>query len=135
MSDNVKQVIVLRTDLNMRKGKMAAQAAHASMAVLLDASETTENGDVIKIRCDDNMMTWLSNSFTKIVLGVASEEELLQCYREARNRGIPCSLITDAGATEFHGVPTNTAIALGPAQSREIDAITGPMGIVKTKLL
>ena len=52
----------------------------------------------------------------------------------ARERGLPTSLITDAGRTEFGGVPTRTAVAVGPAVVGEIDAITGPEGLVATKL-
>ena len=36
MPENVKQVIVVRSDLKMNKGKIAGQVAHASLAIILD---------------------------------------------------------------------------------------------------
>jgi PTH2 family peptidyl-tRNA hydrolase len=129
----IKQVIVVRTDLNMRKGKIAAQSAHASMKVLLDRS-TVRDG-VLTLPLEGPMATWVTGRFTKIVLGVASEEDLVRAYEEAVARGIPAALVTDAGATEFHGVPTRTAAALGPDEADKIDVVTGPGGLVATKLL
>jgi PTH2 family peptidyl-tRNA hydrolase len=129
----VKQIIVVRTDLNMRKGKIAAQSAHASMKVLLDRATVREG--VLTLPLEGPMAEWVTGRFTKIVLGVASEEDLVRAYEEAVARGIPAALITDAGATEFHGVPTRTAVALGPDHADKIDAVTGPGGIVPTKLL
>lgn len=128
-----KQIIVVRTDLNMRKGKIAAQAAHASMKVLLDRA-TVRDG-VLSMPLSGPMADWVAGRFTKIVLGVASEADLVRAYEEALSRGIPAALVTDAGATEFHGVPTRTAAAIGPDEADWIDAITGPAGIVPTKLL
>lgn len=139
----VKQVIVLRTDLNMRKGKCAAQAAHASMKVFFNRGSIREEGRgpgvdgpvFLTIDLTDAMEEWVRGSFTKIVLGVESEADLLKAYEAARAAGIPTALIQDMGATEFHGVPTNTAVAIGPDEAGEIDKITGPEGLVRTKLL
>lgn len=118
-----KQVIILRKDLNMRKGKMVAQGAHASMAAIL------EMGIKINDRFNIDPMPqatkeWLNGQFTKICVSVNSEQELLDLYNKAKNMGIPCSLIQDAGHTEFNGVPTYTAVAIGPDYSDIIDTIT-----------
>ena len=129
----IKQIVVVRTDLNMRKGKLAAQAAHASMKVLLDRGLVQDQ--VLTIPLTAPMADWVSGRFTKIVLGVSSEQDLMRVYEEALARGIPAALVIDAGATEFHGVPTRTAVAIGPDEADKIDAITGPSGIVATKLL
>lgn len=134
----IKQVIVLRTDLGMRKGKMAAQASHASMKVFLDrklASPDLANPLVLAIPLTEEMSVWIYGTFTKIVLGVESESDLLKAYEAARAAGIPAALIQDIGATEFHGVPTYTAVAIGPDEADKIDLITGSTGLVKTKLL
>ncbi len=119
----VKQVILMRTDLNMRKGKMIAQGAHASMKILLDKMSKINN-DNWTLELDENISEWLNGLFTKICLQVNSKEELLEIYQKALDNGFPASLIIDAGLTEFHGIPTETCIAIGPAKSEDIDKIT-----------
>jgi len=123
MSYTVKQVIVMRKDLNMRKGKMVAQGAHASMAVLLNRGSMNNDGFCFNTTPD--MKEWIEGRFAKICVSVDSEEQLLFIHSAAENAGLPCSLIQDAGFTEFDGVPTYTAVAIGPAQATEIDKITG----------
>lgn len=166
MHYEIKQVILLRTSypdgkggtFKPRTGKLAAQAAHASMKVFFDrrvsylrsihledyldagrddkAPEFPEDiEDLLLIPLTPEMAAWVEGSFAKIVLGVESEDDLLEALRLAKEAGIPCSLITDAGNTEFHGVPTNTCVAIGPANKVEIDKITGPQGAIKCKLL
>jgi len=129
---NVKQVICYRRDLKMRKGKIAAQVAHASMKVFLLRNIGTPDRLVIPL--EGPMAAWVQRRFTKVVLSVESEEDLLRIHQECLDRGIPTALITDAGKTEFGGVPTRTTVAVGPALVSDIDAITGPAGLVATKL-
>lgn len=128
----IKQVIVVRTDLNMRKGKLASQACHASMKVFFDKALLMCDEDKILavIPLNEQEEEWIEGIFTKIVVGVDSEEMLLNCYNQAKESGILCSLITDNGLTEFHGVPTNTCIAIGPDHSEKIDAITGHLKLL-----
>lgn len=116
-----KQIIILRKDLNMRKGKMVAQGAHASMKAILDLGVVTDNK--LQIDLDDRLHYWLTTNFKKITVGVNSEEELLELYNQAKEAGLYCSLITDSGLTEFGGVPTNTAVAIGPDKDSKIDSI------------
>lgn len=130
-----KQVIVMRKDLNMRKGKMIAQGAHASMAAVIQLAEVTgEDGNSVfrtfDIELGSALDDWLNGSFTKICLSVNSEEELHKVYAEAHNKGLICSLIKDAGRTEFGGVPTYTCCAIGPAWADEIDPITGHLSLL-----
>ncbi len=122
MVNNTKQVIVIRKDLKMRKGKIAAQTAHASMKVFFDRGSLTRG--VLHINLDDAMEEWYNNLFTKICVSVNSEAELLEIYDEAKIEGLPCSLIQDAGLTEFGGVPTYTAVAVGPAKNEDVDVVT-----------
>lgn len=129
---NLKQVIVYRRDLKMRKGKIAAQAAHASMKVFFDRAVKEPHQLTIPLTPD--MAAWVNGIFTKIVLSVDDEDALLAVFEHARERGLPCALVTDAGKTEFHGQPTHTTVALGPARSEDIDAITGREGLVATRL-
>ena len=127
MSDIVKQVIIVRSDLNIRKGKIASQCAHASMKVFFDRIDFGYSPNkLVIVPITLAMHEWVRGLFTKVVLSIDSEENLLILYNSARELGLPCALITDAGKTEFNGVPTNTCIAVGPARSSEIDVITGP---------
>lgn len=134
----VKQVIVFRKDLlkgehSIRKGKLAAQVAHASVGALLKFArrETTsiDTGKeyLIQFCFDENSILdkWLNGIFTKICVCVENDEELVALYnRITSESNIPCVLITDAGNTEFHGVPTNTCIGIGPYWSEDIDKFT-----------
>jgi PTH2 family peptidyl-tRNA hydrolase len=130
MSDRVpKQVIVMRKDLGMRKGKMIAQGAHAAMAVLLEGAQASETSIVLPLSPAAHQ--WLvSGRFTKVCVSVDSEAALDDVVARARAAGVPCALITDAGKTEFHGVPTKTCCAVGPAWVDEVDAITGTLPLL-----
>lgn len=125
-----KQVIIIRKDLNMRKGKMIAQGAHASMKVFLDRCLVRQYpcgaNRLPSMRVDLNpaMFDWVKETFTKITVYVNSEEELKNIYQKALDANIICSLIEDNGLTEFHGIKTLTAVAIGPAWEDEIDVIT-----------
>lgn len=101
----IKQVIVVRTDLNMRKGKIGAQCAHASMKVFFDRMyiDDIAVSDYEQWYCEftPEMLAWMRGSFTKIVLGCNSEEELLSFQKQAEDAGIINALILDNGQTEF----------------------------------
>lgn len=109
----MKQVIVIRKDLKMRRGKEIAQGCHASMKATL---ENLNHPDVKE---------WLNGKFTKIVVTVKTEEDLKEIYQNALNANLVCSLILDAGLTEFGGEQTYTAVAVGPAKDDRVNAITG----------
>lgn len=142
-----KQVIVMRTDLNMRKGKMVAQGAHASLKVFFDrispcrmlGREKRGAGVLAYGWSIENQaeLDWVTGAdgFTKICLGVDSEEELLRVYEEAKKARLLCVLITDAGKTEFDGVPTKTCCAIGPDENTKIDLITGHLAPHPLRLL
>ena len=128
-----KQVIVIRKDLKMRKGKMVAQGAHASMKAILDEGlhEKWEIGlDTLTIPLTNEMRDWLTGIFTKVCVSVDSEEELLNIYKQAEDQGMVCSLIQDVGKTEFNGVPTYTAVAVGPAEVEIVNTITGHLKLL-----
>jgi len=125
-----KQVIVVRTDLNMRKGKIAAQVAHASLGAILNYAHQLFEGE-IKINVEhEAVREWLSGRFKKICVGVASEAELLEIFNAAHAAGINVKLIRDAGLTEFGGVPTLTCLALGPDWPDKIVAISGHLRLL-----
>lgn len=130
---SVKQVIVVRTDLKMRRGKEAAQCCHASLKVFLDKMyimSSCEGKQEIKGNFTEDMEQWVNweegkEGFTKICVGCEGEEELNKIKKSCEELSIPCALIIDAGKTEFNGVPTPTCIAVGPAESGIVDRITG----------
>lgn len=109
----MKQVILVRRDLNMRRGKEIAQGAHASMLTLLTH------------RWDPRMVTWLAGPFAKIALSVESQEELLGLAERAEAQGLIVARIRDKGLTEFGGVPTWTTVAIGPDLPEVLDPLTG----------
>ena len=125
-----KQVIVMRKDLGMRKGKMIAQGAHASMRVLLQAGTLAEDRTQFTLSTWPALGAWLGGRFTKVCVSVDSEAALDAIVEKAREAGVPCALIVDAGQTEFHGVPTKTCCAVGPAWTDEVDAITGGLSLL-----
>jgi peptidyl-tRNA hydrolase, PTH2 family len=126
-----KQVIVMRKDLNMRKGKMIAQGAHASLKVLLDAKQPLEpQPQTLTLALTPAMAAWIEGRFTKVCVSVDSEAALDEVCERARAAGVPCAVIVDAGKTEFHGVPTKTCAAIGPGWVDEVDAVTGALPLL-----
>ncbi|WPC42830.1 aminoacyl-tRNA hydrolase [Clostridium sp. JS66] len=139
----VKQVIVMRKDLQMTKGKMVAQGSHASLAVILKMFRSNKSIDEFHPEIDNGkyelslevnegseLDEWLKDGFTKICLYVNSENELLDIYNKAEQSKLPVALIVDGGATMFKGVKTITCLAIGPAKSEEIDKITGNLKLL-----
>lgn len=129
-----KQVIIMRKDLKMNRGKIAAQASHACMKIFFDRVKNifyNEDGSAdVTINFTKEMELWRQGPFTKVCLQVHSEEELLDIYNKAKEKELPVALITDSGATTFHNVPTNTCIAIGPADSDKIDEVTGDLKLM-----
>lgn len=119
----MKQVILMRKDLKMRRGKEIAQGSHAAMAFLLDGISLFGNGNPDEKF--ENLTEWVNGGQTKICLQIHSEEELLKLHQEALDVGLEANYITDAGRTEFNGVPTKTCLVIGPNKSEKIDKITG----------
>jgi PTH2 family peptidyl-tRNA hydrolase len=132
---DAKQVIVMRKDLNMRKGKMIAQGAHASLKVFLDrgalsTAATPASAATFTFTCTPGMEAWLGGRFKKVCVSVTSEAELDDIAARAHAAGLPCAVIVDAGHTEFKGIPTKTCLAIGPADAPEVDAITGTLPLL-----
>jgi PTH2 family peptidyl-tRNA hydrolase len=130
-----KQVIVMRKDLNMRKGKMVAQGAHASMKFILDrgyyGQSELDHPEAFHSRITaPAIKSWINGLFTKVCVSVDSESELIEIYEKAKDAGLIASIITDAGLTEFNGVPTKTCIAIGPNWADEIDPVTNHLKLL-----
>lgn len=115
-----KQVIAVRTDLGMSRGKIAVQVAHAACCAV----------EEVRKRCPDLLRMWEEEGSKKVVVEVESEEELMKIYEEAKSSGLACCLVRDAGLTE---IPpgTATAVAIGPDLSEKIDRITGGLRLLR----
>ena len=101
--NEVKMIIIMRKDLNMRKGKMVAQGSHAAVSLALYLERLGDH---------KAYKEWLETSFKKICVSVNSEAELLAILEKGEKVGLHNILITDAGHTEFGGVPTITCGAI-----------------------
>lgn len=110
---SLKQVILIRTDLKLPKGKAAAQAAHASVEAVLRSSS-------------DLVDAWHTTGMKKIILKVPGEKELMQLQQVAKRKGLVASLITDAGKTVV-APGTKTCVGIGPAPETTIDEVTGDL--------
>jgi len=139
-----KQMIVMRRDLKMRKGKIAAQAGHSCVEAVLMALAREHRLDQVRLAtAEDGSPTWvyldsdgtphtaLSDWFdagvAKVCVYVDSEEALLDIADQGRERGFAVALIRDAGLTEFHGEATYTCLAFEPLRAEDIDPITGEL--------
>jgi peptidyl-tRNA hydrolase, PTH2 family len=106
----LKLYALIRADLQMPPGKLASQAGHAFLGAFLAAGDT---------RQADYRATGLG---TKICLRAASLPVLLCAFERARALGLPVALIEDTGRnTTFNGVPTLSALGIGPLYSHEAE--------------
>jgi PTH2 family peptidyl-tRNA hydrolase len=125
---NVKQVIVMRHDLKMRRGKQIAQGAHASIAFLtrrLQSHVSVGLNDFSPIE-----QSWILGSFAKVCVRCNSEEELMAIHDKAIELGLEVQLITDSGRTEFHGQHNRTCLAIGQDDALKIDQVTGHLELL-----
>ncbi len=114
-----KQVIVVRTDLKMSRGKIAAQAGHAAVSSAEEARRLHPTW----------WKTWLGEGQCKIAVKVRSEKELVELEDKAKELGLPSSLICDRGLTELPA-GTATCLGIGPAPSEKVDRITGKLALL-----
>lgn len=108
-----KQVIIIRNDLKLPKGKMASQAAHASVEAVLKTSK-----EIIKL--------WRNEGMKKITLKVDNLRDIYKLNQRAKDVGIATAIISDAGRTVVEP-GTVTCLAIGPSEENQIDSITGDL--------
>ncbi len=116
--DEIKQVIVVRTDLDMGKGKIAAQVGHASV---LGAEHVRKSHP-----------EWFKEWWTgqeKVVVKVSGIKELQEIKRHAIDLDLPWSEVSDAGHTQL-APGTTTCISIGPAPENLIDKVTGDLKLL-----
>jgi PTH2 family peptidyl-tRNA hydrolase len=112
-----KLTLIIRADLGMGRGKIAAQAAHAAVAAALASAGSPD------------FRAWLRDGEPKVVLKVNGEEELYALAEQAGAAGLPVQVVHDAGRTQVaEGTPT--CCAIGPAEASKIDAITGGLSLL-----
>ena len=114
-----KQVIAVRTDLDMSKGKIAVQVAHGAVS-------SAEQTRVLK---QDVWKAWFREGQKKVAVKVGSEEELLELRRNAIGHSLPNALLRDAGMTELPP-GTITVLGIGPAKAEIIDEVTGELKLL-----
>jgi PTH2 family peptidyl-tRNA hydrolase len=139
-SYKAKQMIVMRRDLKMRKGKIAAQSGHACVEAVLMALAREDRLGQVRVTPGDEwvylddegseptpLSDWFEAGVAKVCVYVDSEEELLSITEQGRERGFVVALVRDAGLTEFHGETTYTCLAFEPLRAADIDPITGDL--------
>ncbi len=118
-AEEIKQVIIVRKDIKMGIGKLAAQVGHAAVMSYLEASR--ENDKIAE--------EWLKTGGKKIVLKVENEESLRKLFGAFKYKKIPCALITDAGLTQLPP-GTVTALGVGPWATRELNPLTSMLKLL-----
>jgi len=114
-----KMVIAVRTDLEMGKGKIAVEVAHAAISALEEARRLH----------NDWVDAWLNEGQCKIAVKVGSDNDLVILNEEAASLGLPTALVRDRGLTQ---VPPDTAtcLGIGPAPAEIIDKMTGHLKLL-----
>lgn len=120
---DIKQVIVVRKDLNLRKNELASQVATASMGFLLDNNESDRN-DEINVKLSREEVMWLNGSFEKLIVGVDSEQDLRDLMFKAEMEGIGVYPVIGKTQDKFSDM-TLMCAALGPDDSNVIGHVTG----------
>ncbi len=111
-----KQAILVRQDLKLPKGKMAAQVAHASVESMFIAKKTVVN-------------KWMKGGMGKVVLKVKNITELKNYVNKALKLGIPTAMITDAGHTVVKK-GTVTCAGIGPDLTEKVDKVVSGLKLV-----
>jgi len=114
-----KQVIVVRRDLDMGKGKIAVQVAHAAVTAAEEARK----------KFTEWWEAWLREGQCKVAVRVDSLDEILQLERKSKELRLPSALITDRGLTQIDP-GTTTCLGIGPAPSSLIDTLTGNLSLL-----
>lgn len=112
----MKQVIIVRTDIKMGKGKIAAQCCHAAIG----SYKNTEK---------DKIRKWESEAYAKVVLKTQKLEDLFELKELAKRNNVSHFLVTDAGRTQIPS-STITCLGIGPDEDEIIDKITGDLKLL-----
>jgi peptidyl-tRNA hydrolase len=116
--EDVKQFIVVRNDLNMRRGEIASQVAAASVKFLIENNEAARP-DQVFVNLSNDEVSWLTGSFSQIILGVDSEEQLHDILNRAEFMGIEAHSNTKGNEL--------VCVALGPDNTKIIEKIVSKL--------
>lgn len=114
--ETTKMALVVRKDLKLGKGKLAAQCAHGACKA----------ADIARVETPYVYEKWDGGSYAKVCLCVNSLGELERLHSAALAVGLPCFLVTDEGRTQI-AAGTVTMLAIGPAEKEDIDAVCGEL--------
>ena len=114
-----KLVVVVREDLDLSKGKMAVQVAHAAVTAALEAKAAHPKW----------FHAWIDEGQKKVVVRAPDLEALKTLQRQAVALRLPTALIEDAGLTELPP-GTTTCLGVGPGPNHLVDQVTGPLKLV-----
>lgn len=112
-----KQVVVMRSDLKMSRGKMAVQSAHAAVGAMQCAKKPL-------------VAAWGKQGQKKIIVSEKSEDSLIALVTKCKKLGIAHFLVADAGLTEL-APGTITAVGIGPDKEEKINKVTGSLPLLK----
>jgi len=116
----LKQVIVVRKDLKMRKGEMCVQASHASIGSIVSTRSFDTDSHSTQAYLSPEEDRWLGEGMAKVCVRVGSEDELDEIYQQSLDAKVNAYMVVD----EYDGVPTKTCLAIGPDRVEAIDEIT-----------
>ncbi|XP_013384494.1 peptidyl-tRNA hydrolase 2, mitochondrial-like [Lingula anatina] len=114
-----KLVLVVRNDLKMSKGKIAAQCSHAAVACVAQ----------MQISDPETLKRWLDLGQAKVVVKINDEESMLAVEKKARSLGLNTKIIRDAGRTQV-APSTRTVLGVGPAPVSVLDEVTGHLKLM-----
>lgn len=119
MVENVKMVIAVRRDLDLGKGKIAAQVAHAAVMCALKAEKYEKK----------LFKEWIREGQRKVVIRVDTLSALMELKRKVEIMGLVHEIITDAGHTQIEP-GTITCLGIGPVEEDVIEPVTGEYSLL-----
>jgi len=124
-----RQMLVVRHDLKMRKGKIGAQSAHGALCAFTHQPGVVIRGEPgsreMVIPLDEDAYAWFMGNYKKVSVYVTSDAELVELHDKVKAAGMRCHLVEDQGLTEFGSVVTRTVLAIGPHEKSRLEEFTG----------
>mmetsp|Transcript_8502 Transcript_8502/g.8442 ORF Transcript_8502/g.8442 Transcript_8502/m.8442 type:complete len:177 (+) Transcript_8502:207-737(+) len=116
VNEEMKMVMIVRSDLSMTAGKIVAQCIHAALGVYRLVNQINPNAVAI----------WEASGEKAVCLKCLNEEEMLALETAALDAGLPAHSVIDAGRTQILA-GSRTVLAIGPAEISRIDSLTGKL--------
>lgn len=126
LHEEIKMVLVVRKDLHMGAGKVAAQCAHAAVATFEKLIEHEAQSNVTSLEWKSWFASWRATGCAKVVLQCADEPAMLKLATKAKASGLPYHVIRDAGRTQI-AAGSKTVLSVGPGPKSLVDGVTGEL--------